>query len=149
MEPYLVVLYKISFQRDKLQRRRFGADVRLKDERVNRRERDNRGERYDRFENLQQSEFQSKNDGPDGGNLDESMLDSFGGQGLHVAPPFPSDIPPPPVLMPVPGAGYALCFSFVLKVICSLIFHFLEILFCIVVIAVHWGLLFQLHLKLQ
>lgn len=33
------------------------------------------------------------------------MFDSFGGQGIHVAPPFPSDIHPPPVLMPVPGAG--------------------------------------------
>ncbi|POO01493.1 Zinc finger, C2H [Trema orientale] len=97
-----------SGQRERPQRRRLGMDGRLKDERGNRRERDNRangGERYDRFENLQQNEFPSKNDGPDGGNLDESMHDSFGGQGLHVAPPFPSDIPTPPVLMPVPGAG--------------------------------------------
>lgn len=93
-------------QRDRLPRRRLGADIRLKDERGNRRERDNRpngGERFDRSENP--SEFQSNNDGPDGGNLDESMYDSFGGQGLRVAPPFPSDIPTPPVLMPVPGAG--------------------------------------------
>lgn len=83
--------------------------MRLKDERGNRRERDNRangGERFDRSENP--SEFQSNNDGPDGGNLDESMYDSFGGQGLRVAPSFPSDIPTPPVLMPVPGAGYVL-----------------------------------------
>ncbi|XP_062082361.1 serrate RNA effector molecule [Humulus lupulus] len=97
-----------SGQRDRLQRRRLGVDARLKDDRGNRRDRDNRanvGERYDRFENLQESEFQSKNDGPDGGNHDESMHDSFGGQGLHVPPPFASDIPTPPVLMPVPGAG--------------------------------------------
>ena len=119
-------------QRDRLQRRRLGIDGRLKDERGNRRERDNRangGDRYDRFDNLQQSEFQSKNDGPDGGNINESMRDSFGGQGLHVAPPFPSDIPPP-VLMPVPGAGYVLRFFFAhLTVICSLICYFLESVF--------------------
>ncbi|PON74082.1 Zinc finger, C2H [Parasponia andersonii] len=101
-------IMQLSGQRERPQRRRLGMDGRLKDERGNRRERDNRAngvERYDRFENLQQNEFPSKNDGPDGGNLDESMHDSFGGQGLHVAPPFPSDIPTPPVLMPVPGAG--------------------------------------------
>nr|GMD17638.1 Serrate RNA effector molecule [Ipomoea batatas] len=40
----------------------------------------------------------------DGGNPDEQMFDTFGGQGIHVAG-FPSDIVPPPVLMPVPGAG--------------------------------------------
>lgn len=82
---------------------------RLKDERGNRRERENRangGERYDRSENMQQSEFQSNNDGQDGGSHDEPMYDNFGGQGIHAGPPFPSDIPPPPVLMPVPGAGY-------------------------------------------
>ncbi|KAL5580015.1 hypothetical protein UlMin_012457 [Ulmus minor] len=87
--------------RDRLQRRRFGADIRLKDERGIRRERDNRGggsERYDRSDNP--SESQSNNDGPD-----DSMYDSFGGQGIGVAPPFPSDISTPPVLMPVPGAG--------------------------------------------
>ncbi|KAF3455214.1 hypothetical protein FNV43_RR05662 [Rhamnella rubrinervis] len=97
-----------SVQRIRPQRRRFGADLRLKDEHGNRRERDNRangGERYERSENLHPSEFQPNNDGPDGGNLEEPMYDTFGGQGMHVGPPFPSDIPPPPVLMPVPGAG--------------------------------------------
>lgn len=77
--------------------------ARLKDERGNQRvvNRVNGGERYDTLENLQPSE-----DGPDGGNTDEPMYDTFGGQGMRgVAPPFPSDIPPP-VLMPVPGAGY-------------------------------------------
>ena len=36
------------------------------------------------------------------GNHDESMYDAYGGPGV---PPFTSDITPPPVLMPVPGAG--------------------------------------------
>ncbi|CAN6557430.1 unnamed protein product [Malus baccata var. baccata] len=96
-----------SVLRDKPQRRR-PVENRLKDERGNRRERDNRvngGERFDRSENMQSSEFQPNNDGPDGGNPDEPMFDNFGGQGMRVGPPFPSDIPPPPVLMPVPGAG--------------------------------------------
>lgn len=95
-----------SLQKDKPQRRRVGQENRLKDERGNRRERDNRAngsERFDRSENQQSGDFQS-NDGPDGGNRDESMYDTFGGQGIHVQP-FPSDIAPPPVLMPVPGAG--------------------------------------------
>ncbi|KAJ6410119.1 hypothetical protein OIU84_009589 [Salix udensis] len=90
-------------QKDKPQRRKLGP---LKDER-GRRERDNRAngnERFDRSENPQSGDFQS-NDGPDGGNHDEAMFDTFGGQGIHVPPPFPSDIAPPPVLMPVPGAG--------------------------------------------
>lgn len=81
----------------------------MKDERGSRRERDNRangGEKYDRSENLHPSDYLSNKDGPDGGNLDETMYDTFGGQGMHGAPPFPSDIAPPPVLMPVPGAGY-------------------------------------------
>ena len=94
-------------QKEKPQRRRPGLENRLKDERGSRRERDNRDNgnvRYDRSEKPQSMDFQSNNDGPGGGNPDELMFDSFGGQGLHVAPSFPSDIPPP-VLMPVPGAG--------------------------------------------
>ncbi|KAI7983555.1 Serrate RNA effector molecule [Camellia lanceoleosa] len=97
-----------SVPKEKIQRRRPGPDNRLKDERGNRRERDNRengSERFDRSEKPQSLDFQSNNDGPVGGNPDELMFDSFGGQGIHVAPPFPSDIAPPPVLMPVPGAG--------------------------------------------
>ncbi|KAA8544453.1 hypothetical protein F0562_022507 [Nyssa sinensis] len=96
-----------SVPKERPQRRRIGSDNRLNDERGSRRERDSRvngGERYDRSENPQSIDFQS-NDGPVGGNPDEPMFDTFGGQGIHVAPPFPSDIPPPPVLMPVPGAG--------------------------------------------
>nr|XP_027081582.1 serrate RNA effector molecule-like [Coffea arabica] len=95
-----------SMQKEKPLRRRPGLDNRLKDERGGRRERENRanGERFDRSENPQQVDFQSNNDGAAGGNPDEPMFDTFGGQGIPVAP-FPSDIPPPPVLMPVPGAG--------------------------------------------
>ena len=99
--PLITIIF--FFQKEKPQRRRPGSDSRLKDERGNRRERDNRvndSERFDRSENPQST------DGPVGANPDEPMFDSFGGQGIHVAPPFPSDIAPPPVLMPVPGAGY-------------------------------------------
>lgn len=90
-------------QRDRPQRNRPGIANRLKDDRGNRREHDGRnngGERFDRGENPDSMDFQSNNDGP---HHDDQMFDSFGGQGLHAQ--FPSDIPPPPVLMPVPGAG--------------------------------------------
>ncbi|KAL0390721.1 UNVERIFIED_CONTAM: Serrate RNA effector molecule [Sesamum calycinum] len=94
-----------SFPKEKPQRRRPGLDNRLKDERGNHRERDNRtngNERFDRSENPQSGDF-ANNDGTSGNNPDEQMFDSFGGQGIPVAA-FASDIPPP-VLMPVPGAG--------------------------------------------
>lgn len=134
---------------------------RLKDERGNRRERENRangGERYDRSENMQQGEFPSNNDGQDGGNHDEPMYDNFGGQGMHGGPPFPSDITPPPVLMPVPGAGYAVHSTvpdlhteviscFFIAVLPQFIFFILCFFFFL--IAVLLGLLFLLHLKLQ
>ncbi|EOY34286.1 C2H2 zinc-finger protein SERRATE isoform 2, partial [Theobroma cacao] len=96
-----------SVPKDKPQRRKI-LENRLKDERGPRRERDNRAngsDRYDRSENPQSSDFTSNNDGPDGGNRDDTMFDAFGGQGMRVAAPFSSDIAPPPVLMPVPGAG--------------------------------------------
>lgn len=92
-------------QREKPQRRRPGPDNRMKDDRGNRRERDNRAngsEHFDRSENPQSGDF-NNSDGASGNNPDEPMFDSFGGQGIPVAA-FPSDIPPP-VLMPVPGAG--------------------------------------------
>jgi len=68
----------------------------LKDDRGNRRDQD----RSDRM----------NGDRPDGspsherqmGNHDEAMYDAYGGPGV---PAFTSDMPPPPVLMPVPGAG--------------------------------------------
>ncbi|KAL3530169.1 hypothetical protein ACH5RR_009491 [Cinchona calisaya] len=94
-----------SIPKEKPPWRRLGLDNRLKDDR-GRRERDNRanGESFDRSENALQGDFQSNDDGIPGGNPDDQMFDTFGGQGIPVAP-FPSDIPPPPVLMPVPGAG--------------------------------------------
>ncbi|XP_009606605.1 serrate RNA effector molecule isoform X2 [Nicotiana tomentosiformis] len=88
-------------------RRRPGLDGRLKDDRGSRRDRDGRangGERFDLSDNPKSGDFQSNNDGASGGNPDEEMFDTFGGQGIPVAP-FPSDMAPPPVLMPVPGAG--------------------------------------------
>ncbi|KAJ4979204.1 hypothetical protein NE237_009984 [Protea cynaroides] len=97
--------------KDKLPRRRPGLESRLRDDRGNRREHDrtdriNGDERYDRAENSPSREFQSNASGVEGGNPDDPMYDAYGGQGMRAAPPFPSDIPPPPpVLMPVPGAG--------------------------------------------
>ncbi|GAB2285698.1 hypothetical protein Dimus_020137 [Dionaea muscipula] len=91
-----------STVKDKLPRRRPLLDNRLKDDRGGRRERDLRGngtERFDRSDNPL-----GENDGPDKGNPDETIFDTFGGQGIHI-PPFAPDIAPPPVLMPVPGAG--------------------------------------------
>ncbi|XP_043706129.1 serrate RNA effector molecule-like isoform X1 [Telopea speciosissima] len=90
--------------------RRAGLENRLRDDRGNRREHDradiNGDERYDRAENSPSRDFQSNAGGLEGGNPDEPMYDVYGGQGMRAAPPFPSDIPPPPpVLMPVPGAG--------------------------------------------
>lgn len=85
-----------SQPKEKPQRRR-PIEARLKDDRGNRRERDNRDN------NPQSNDFQSNTEGPDGGNPDEQMYDAFGGQGMHNS--FPADIAPPPVLMPVPGAG--------------------------------------------
>ncbi|KAL8196077.1 hypothetical protein R6Q57_025077 [Mikania cordata] len=85
-------IMQTSLPKDRPQRHRPGIANRLKD---NRREHDGRsisGERFDRGENPETD-----------GLPDDQMFDSFGGQGLHT--PFPSDIPPPPVLMPVPGAG--------------------------------------------
>ncbi|KAL8483471.1 hypothetical protein ACS0TY_026237 [Phlomoides rotata] len=70
--------------KEKPQRRRPGPDNRVKDERGNHREGANGNE------NAQSG--------------DEAMFDSFGGQGGIPVATFPSDVPPP-VLMPVPGAG--------------------------------------------
>ncbi|GAB4824552.1 hypothetical protein Ancab_007427 [Ancistrocladus abbreviatus] len=88
--------------KDRMQRFRPLTDNRLND-RGNRREQDmrgNAGERFDRSENSQTVDT----DGPEKGNPDEPMFDNFSGQGVHVAS-FAPDLTPPPVLMPVPGAG--------------------------------------------
>ncbi|WOG83004.1 hypothetical protein DCAR_0102177 [Daucus carota subsp. sativus] len=92
--------------KEKPQKRRLGPESYMKDER-GRRERDNRtngSERYDRGDNPHSVDFQANNDAQAGSNLDESMFDGFNGQGMPVSS-FPSDMAPPPVLMPVPGAG--------------------------------------------
>ncbi|XP_010557491.1 PREDICTED: serrate RNA effector molecule-like [Tarenaya hassleriana] len=83
-------------QRDRPFRRKPGIESRLRDDR-GRREREGQANGNDRFD---QSDNHRPDDGdaPDGGNPDEAGYDAFGG-------PFSSDIPPPPVLMPVPGAG--------------------------------------------
>lgn len=78
----------------------------MRDERGHLREREDRAnvnERFDRSENRQSGDFQSSNDGAPGDNPDEPMFDSFAAQHISLGP-FASDIPPP-VLMPVPGAG--------------------------------------------
>lgn len=41
--------------------------------------------------------------GLDGETYENPPYDAHRGQGLHSA--FPSDVPPPPILVPVPGAG--------------------------------------------
>uniref|UniRef100_A0A1J3ENV3 Serrate RNA effector molecule n=1 Tax=Noccaea caerulescens TaxID=107243 RepID=A0A1J3ENV3_NOCCA len=88
--------------RDRPMRRKPGMENRLRDDRGGRRERDGRANGNDRND---RPEDQQRGDGPDGANPEEVGYDSFGGQGgIHV-PSFSSDVNPPPVLMPVPGAG--------------------------------------------
>ncbi|PPD92120.1 hypothetical protein GOBAR_DD10947 [Gossypium barbadense] len=86
-----------SIPKDKPQRRKI-LENRLKDDRDLHRERD-------RSDIPQTSDFSLNDDGLDGGNGNDPIFDAFGGQGMHVAAPFSSDVAPPPVLMPVPGAG--------------------------------------------
>lgn len=112
-----VCLYE-QFQKDKPQRRRLGLDNRLRDDRGIRRDHEridrvNDGERFDRAEGSPSRDRQSKPGVLEVGNHDESMYDAYSGQGMTAIGPFPSDITPPPVLMPVPGAGLvALSFQF-------------------------------------
>jgi len=111
-------------QKDKIQRRRPGVDNRLKDDRGPRRDRErNGGERFDRSENPPADS--TNNNGSDKGNPDEPIFDNFGGQGLRVAP-FAPDIPPPPVLMPVPGAGYVLSCFILCLLLCNLVYDVLR-----------------------
>lgn len=67
----------------------------MKDDRGNRRDQD-RSDRTngDRPDSSPSHERQL-------GNRDETMFDAYGGPAVS----FNSDMPPPPVLMPVPGAG--------------------------------------------
>ncbi|KAI4323664.1 hypothetical protein L6164_023251 [Bauhinia variegata] len=86
-------------QKDKPLKRRSGLEGRLRDDRGNRRDHD-RVNDGDRTDNSPSHERQSK--ALEMGNHDEAMYD-YAGPGV---PPFTSDMPPPPpVLMPVPGAG--------------------------------------------
>ncbi|XP_014492220.1 serrate RNA effector molecule [Vigna radiata var. radiata] len=86
-------------QKDRPLKRRLGIEGRLRDDRGNRRDHDRNDKMNgDRPDNSPSSERQSL----DVGNRDEAMYDSYAGPAI---PPFASDIPPPPVLMPVPGAG--------------------------------------------
>lgn len=99
-----------SVTKDRPQRRRPISDNRLRDDRSNRRDHErvdrvNDDERYDRTESSPSRDFQPNTGGLEGGNPDDPIYDGYGGQGMRGAPPFPSDVPPPPVLMPVPGAG--------------------------------------------
>ncbi|CAN8247046.1 unnamed protein product [Cochlearia groenlandica] len=77
--------------RDRPMRRKPGMENRLRDDRGGHRERDGRTNGNERMD---WSEDQQRGDGD--GN------DAFGGVNV---PSFSSDINPPPVLMPVPGAG--------------------------------------------
>ncbi|WOK94381.1 serrate RNA effector molecule-like isoform X1 [Canna indica] len=85
----------------KIQRRRPALD-RLRDERGNRKDID----RNDRDDDRHDRPDKSPRDAagvPEGENNDKPHYDAYGAQGLHGA--YPSDIPPPPLLLPVPGAG--------------------------------------------
>ncbi|KAF7824812.1 serrate RNA effector molecule [Senna tora] len=89
--------------KDRPLKRRLGLEGRLRDDRGNRRDHD-RGDRIndgDRSENSPSRDRQST--ALEMGNHDEAMFDAYAGSAV---PPFASDMPPPPpVLMPVPGAG--------------------------------------------
>ncbi|XP_072989461.1 serrate RNA effector molecule [Typha latifolia] len=91
-----------SAPKDKIRRR--PALDRLRDERGNRREYDRAERDDDRYDRTDSSPNRDADGGSEGKNRDEPMRDAYGGQGLHGSL-LPSDIPPPPVLMPVPGAG--------------------------------------------
>ncbi|KAI4332856.1 hypothetical protein L6164_017733 [Bauhinia variegata] len=83
-------------QKDRPLKRRSGLEGRLRDDRGNRRDH----ERVDRVTDGDRSENSPSHERM--GNHDEAMYD-YAGPGV---PPFTSDMPPPPpVLMPVPGAG--------------------------------------------
>lgn len=73
----------------------------MRDDRGSQRDRDNHagGERFDRSDGMHMND-----DGPDGVH-DGMTFDAYDGQGMHEGPPFSSDMAPPSVLMPVPGAG--------------------------------------------
>ncbi|KAI4304780.1 hypothetical protein MLD38_040250 [Melastoma candidum] len=81
--------------------RRGPLENRLRDDRGLHRDRENwvNGERFDQSDNPRPGDVK---DGT-GDEGDGAGFDSFGMPGIQA--PFGSDFPPPPVLMPVPGAG--------------------------------------------
>lgn len=97
----MVQFLTLYSQRDKPLKRRLGLEGRLRDDRGNRRDYD-RGDRINDGDRSETSPSrQSK--ALEMGNHDEAMYDAYAGSAV---PPFASDMPPPPpVLMPVPGAG--------------------------------------------
>ncbi|KAK4285234.1 hypothetical protein QN277_001961 [Acacia crassicarpa] len=81
-------------QKDKPLKRRLGLEGRLRDDRGNKRDHD----RSDRINDGDRSENSPSRDWQD-----DTMYDAYSGSAV---PPFAPDMPPPPpVLMPVPGAG--------------------------------------------
>lgn len=77
-------------------------DSRLRYDRGNRREYDRAdrdGGRHGR------GDGSPSRDGPD-----DQMFDSFRGRGSNA--PFSAEFPAPPILMPVPGAGYVKSYEF-------------------------------------
>lgn len=85
LSSLLSCLYWPIFQREKV-RQRPPIESRLRDERGNR-----------RFDRNDSPTHDGSSDNPD------DAYDSYGDPVMHGA--FPPDIPAPPVLMPVPGAG--------------------------------------------
>ncbi|XP_042427275.1 serrate RNA effector molecule-like [Zingiber officinale] len=86
----------------KMQRRRPPLDNRLSDERSNRRDFDRQDRDADRHDRLDNSS-RDANGGSDGSHHDKPSYETYAGQGVHGA--LPSDVPAPPILVPVPGAG--------------------------------------------
>lgn len=85
-------------------RRRPPLANRLRDERGGPRRDDDRG-------NKRRAEGSPTREGDEAEakNGDDPMFDAFGGRGPRGGGgPFLAEFPPPPILMPVPGAGYAI-----------------------------------------
>ncbi|KAJ1411604.1 Zinc finger C2H2-type [Sesbania bispinosa] len=89
-------------QKDKPLKRRLGLEGRLRDDRGNRQDHD-WSDRINDGDRPEISPSRERSKALEMGNHDETMYDTYAGPGV---PPFTSDMPPPPpVLMPVPGAG--------------------------------------------
>lgn len=85
-----------------MQRRGPLLDNRLKDERSNRQvfnRQDRDADKHDKFNNSPRE----TNDGSDEDHPDKASYEVYAGQNVHGA--FPPDVPAPPILVPVPGAG--------------------------------------------